>query len=136
MRSNLYGLFLLLLTVLFFAGCSSVPSIVIEPAAVNLGDIPATGLVSTVLQVRNPGQAELQITDLRTSCGCTQATVAQDVLDGGEQTELTIVFDPEAHPGLYGPLLRMVYLQSNDPNQPQLEIPVQVNVLPPDELAP
>lgn len=136
MRSNVYGLPLILLALLFLAGCSSGPSIVIEPPAVDLGDIPAVGLVSAVLQVQNPGKAELQITDLRTSCGCTQASVAKSVIESGGQTELTIVFDPEAHPGLYGPLMRMVYLQSNDPNQPELEIPIQVNILPPDELAP
>jgi hypothetical protein len=135
MRQSFYLLPILLFTLLL-AGCAAAPTIVAEPSQLDFGDIPAQGLASATLQLRNSGRATLHIADLRTSCGCTQASVSQNTVASGEQTELTIVFDPQAHPGLYGPLLRLIYIQSDDPTTPSLEIPVHVNVLPPDEVVP
>jgi hypothetical protein len=43
----------------------------------------------------------------------------------------TATYDPQAHPGLYGPLLRIVYLKSNDPAQPEVEIRFGSKLWPP-----
>jgi hypothetical protein len=129
----------LTIAVLFLAvavvltACGSKPSIVVEPIGLELGDIPATEMVQGTLRVRNEGQGELYIDSLRTSCGCTGALVRKENLAPGEETDLVITFDPQAHPGLYGSLLRVVYLESNDPETPELEIPINVHVLAPEE---
>jgi hypothetical protein len=70
---------------------------------------------------------------VRTSCGCTTATLAATTVPAGAAVDLQVTFDPQAHPGLYGPLLRIVYLSSNDPAQPEVEIPVSVEILAPEE---
>jgi hypothetical protein len=133
MRRTIVVFAMLLGSLWLLAGCTAVPAIVAEPLQLDFGDIPADRLAIATLQVRNAGKAPLQIGDLRTSCGCTQASISQNSVEGGDQAELTVVFDPQAHPGLYGPLLRLVYIQSNDPTTPELEIPILVNVLAPDE---
>lgn len=123
--------FLLVLLAFVLIGCGGSPTLAVLPATYDFGGIAADAPVTTTLQVRNTGQAELRISGITTSCGCTTATVDKMTLAPGAVTNLTITFDPQAHPGLYGPLLRMVYLQSNDPAQPEVEVPVTVEILDP-----
>lgn len=118
---------------LVLVGCAGSPAIVATPGEFDFGNIPAEDVVTGAVIIQNTGNRPLQIKELRTSCGCTVATVGQTMVAPGAETPLTIHFDPQAHPGLYGPLLRMIYVQSNDPNQPELEIPVTVTILPPQE---
>lgn len=129
-----------LIGLLLIAGCftgrPTAARIVVEPSEVDFGEIAADQPAISTLQVLNAGAVPLHIEDIRTSCGCTVATLAQDTLAPGEQTALSIRFDPQAHPGLYGPLLRLVYLASNDPATPELEIPVHVSVMAPVTAAP
>ena len=127
--------FSLFVTLLILSACSGSPSIRVEPGEVDLGDIPAAQPVSATVQVRNGGSGTLEIAELRTSCGCTTAEIESQSLAAGVETTLTVAFDPLAHDGLYGPLLRIVYIQSNDPDEPELEIPVVVNVLTPEEVS-
>jgi hypothetical protein len=131
-RRWLQGLVLIVAASLLMA-CSAASQIAVEPGEVDLGDIAATDLVTTTLYIRNEGQGLLEISSLRTSCGCTTVEVDETTIKSGAEALMTISFDPQAHPGLYGPLLRMIYIESNDPNLPELEIPVTVHILAPEE---
>jgi hypothetical protein len=135
-KTALTSPFWLLAASLLIVACSGTPAIVVEPPAIDFGDIGAVDPVTGSLLLRNAGQGTLRLSDIRTSCGCTTATTGAETLAPGEQTELVVTFDPQAHDGLYGPLLRMVYIKSNDPDSPDLEIPVTVNVLNPEEARP
>jgi hypothetical protein len=115
------------------AACGGSPTLAVLPATYDFGEIAADAPVTTTLQVSNMGQGKLTIDSITTSCGCTTAKVDETELAPGSVTNLTITFDPQAHPGLYGPLLRMVYLQSNDPAQPEVEVPVSVEILDPNK---
>lgn len=115
------------------AACGGSPTLAVLPATYDFGEIAADAPVTTTLQVSNMGQGKLTIDSITTSCGCTTAKVDETELAPGAVTNLTITFDPQAHPGLYGPLLRMVYLQSNDPAQPEVEVPVSVEILDPNK---
>ena len=126
-------LLLLVLIASVLAGCTGSPSVEVRPATYDFGAIAADAPVTTTLQVRNTGQGKLIISDVTTSCGCTTAKVDATSLAAGAITNLTITFDPQAHPGLYGPLLRMVYLRSNDPVQSEVEVPVTVDILEPNQ---
>jgi hypothetical protein len=129
LRMTLY----LLMLALVLTACGGAPVLTVMPNQVDLGAIAADAPVTTTLQIRNSGQRPLTITGVRTSCGCTAATLSETNLVAGGATNLIITFDPQAHPGLYGPLLRVVYLASNDPEQPEVEIPVHVEILPPQK---
>jgi hypothetical protein len=130
-KTIIVGLILSLAIIL--SACSGSPDIAVEPSAYDFGEIPAAEPVTTRIQVRNNGRRTLHITGVRTSCGCTTAKVENDTLGPGETTDLAVTFDPLAHDGLYGPLLRIVYVQSDDPDVPELEIPINVTVLAPEE---
>ncbi|MBX2997997.1 MAG: DUF1573 domain-containing protein [Caldilineaceae bacterium] len=133
MSRTLILILLSLVASFVLVACTGSPTIVATPAGFDFGDIPAADIVTGAITIQNTGNRPLQIKELRTSCGCTVVTVGETTVAPGAETPLTIRFDPQAHPGLYGPLLRMIYVQSNDPNQPELEIPVTVTILSPQE---
>jgi hypothetical protein len=45
-------------------------------------------------------------------------------LAAGESREMTITFDPMVHPDELGPITRAVYLQTSDPDEPEIQIDV------------
>ena len=124
---------LLLLLAWLLAACGGIPAIAVTPDKIDFGAIPAANPVTATVQVRNEGNRTLRISGVRTSCGCTTATLSATAVAANAVADLQVTFDPQAHPGLYGPLLRIVYVESNDPAQPELEIPVSVEILAPKE---
>ena len=134
MRRLVFLCFVLSAGILILAACGGAPAIGVDPAQLDLGEISSTAPVSGTLRLTNTGTGVLKLGDLRTSCGCTSAVAAQSTLAAGASTELTITFDPLTHPGLYGPVMRIVYVVSNA--GADLEIPVYVTVLSPKEGTP
>jgi hypothetical protein len=112
------------------AACSSgQPSISVEATSLDLGDIVNGDVVSRDLAVRNDGQADLVVESIITSCTCTEATVNPMTIGANESGTLHIEFDSGFHgPDLTGPLIRQVFINSNDPQQPELQVELVVNV--------
>lgn len=105
----------------------SVPAgrVAVEPAAVDFGDIiRADGAVSSTVTVTNTGSAPLTINRLSTSCGCTTAAMDLSDLAPQESRAMTITFDPSVHPDQTGEIIRVVYLQTSDPDVPETAIDV------------
>ena len=108
----------------------TVSRVTISPAEVDFGDIAQDGgMVSTTVMVKNEGGQPLEINRISTSCGCTTAEMDMSPLEPGLSRPLTISFDPMAHPDQSGPITRAVYLQTSDPEQPEVEIEVIGNVI-------
>jgi hypothetical protein len=124
---------LLVLLAAVLAACGGSPRMAVLPATYDFGKIAEDAPVTATVQVSNTGKGKLTISSITTSCGCTTAKVDETELAPGATTNLTITFDPQAYPGLYGPLLRMIYLESNDPAQPEVEVPVSVDILDPNK---
>ncbi len=104
--------------------------IVVSTSQVDFGEIDqGNGPVSATIDVRNEGSAPLEIYRVSTSCGCTTATMDQSPIEPGASRPLTIQFDPMVHPDESGPILRVVYLQSSDPRQAEIEVNVIGNVV-------
>lgn len=121
----------LLAIVALLAACTGTPALTVVPGEIDLGEIAADAPVTTTVRIQNTGTSELHITGVRTSCGCTTAELTHDRLAAGAAGQLTVRFDPQTHPGLYGPVLRLVYLQSNDPAQAEVEVPLYVTIMEP-----
>lgn len=125
-------LILLFTAALLLTACStvSVPRVSVSPPAYDFGDIvQSKGPVSTTFAVKNTGGTELVINRLSTSCGCTTAEMEQSPLAPGASREMTVTFDPMVHPDQFGKIERVVYLQTSDPLQPEMEINVTGNVI-------
>ncbi len=104
------------------------------------GTIPYSGgNVTKSFTIKNTGTDVLQLTNIKTSCACT---FAQLTIDGktspkfgmhttsswvgevasGKEASLMVVFDPDFHgPTGVGPMERLISMQTNDINNPNLE---------------
>lgn len=106
------------------------PRIVVEPVSQDLGEVPQAPLELTYT-VRNEGGSPLRIEKVSTSCGCTKATIERDTIAPGDSAELRVIMDP-TEDNLYGDLLRVIYVRSNDPDNPEVEAEFRVKVRQPE----
>ena len=122
------------------------PRIVLEPQKVDLGDVSVKeGKVETSISIKNTGQKDLIVKGLSTSCGCTTVSVVNNGQEGpifgtgtpsedwsttippGEMAELKIYYDPTFHEGARGPMMREIYVSSNDPVDPVVKASIELN---------
>ena len=122
--------FALLAAGLFLAACNSgQPRITLEATNLDLGSVVNGEIVSRDLTLINEGDADLVIDSIITSCTCTQASVNPMTIAPNQSGSLHIEFDSGFHgPDLTGPLIRQVFINSNDPRQPEFKVELIVNV--------
>lgn len=115
------------LVAFLLAACGNAPpQIVVEPAAQDLGEVPQQPL-DLSYTVWNQGGSPLQIEKVSVSCGCTNATVDQETIPPGKSTQLRVTLDP-TEDDLYGNLVRVIYIRSNDPDTPEAEAEFRVTI--------
>lgn len=114
----------------FLVACSSgKPSIIVETTNLDLGNVINGEIVSRNLTLRNDGDADLVIDSIITSCTCTEASISPMTIAADQSGILHIEFDSGFHgPDLTGPLIRQVFINSNDPQKPELVIELNVAV--------
>jgi hypothetical protein len=114
------------------SACAGQPQIVVTENNLELGNVVNGEVVTREVRLQNMGQADLVIEGVSTSCGCTQATVEPMIIPPGGRGTISIRFDSGAHgPELTGPLIRQIFIASNDPQQPELVVELEANILPP-----
>ena len=124
--------FALLFLVALLAACGGgQPQISVETESFSFGDVVNGDIVTRDLVVQNKGSAPLVVESVSTSCGCTKATLEPMTIPPGESGVLHLEFDSGAHgPDANGTLTRMIFIASNDPQQPELRIEFTAEVLP------
>jgi hypothetical protein len=104
------------------------PRIQVSPDSFDFGKMEPKA-AEQVFSLKNVGGMPLEILKISTSCGCTTAWADSETVQPGEETVLHVKFDPNAMPKtVAGKVLRVVYLKSNDPETPELEIEITANV--------
>jgi hypothetical protein len=103
------------------------PRIQVVPGSYDFGDISSTAVEYT-FSVRNVGDAPLEIMDLSTSCGCTTVSISAERIVPGQAADLRVTFDPNYH-GTEGRVFRLVFIKSNDPVQPEVQLEIRANVV-------
>ena len=93
------------------------------------GTIPRTPPVTQTFPIQNTGDKPLLIASVVTSCGCTTADLTSSVIPPGQRADLVMTFDPDFHE-TSGPVTRLVWLETNDPEMPLVELRADANVLP------
>jgi hypothetical protein len=93
------------------------------------GTISAIPAVAQTFPIQNTGDEPLIISSVVTSCGCTTASLSSSVIPPGQRADLKVAFDPNFHETV-GPVTRLIWLQTNDPDQPLIEIRLDANVTP------
>jgi hypothetical protein len=132
MRQGIAFVFALTFAVLLITACSGgSPEIILSEVEIDLGDIVNGEIRSLDIPIRNLGTVDLVIEAVSTSCGCTSAEVQPTTIGPGEEGMLSIQYDSGAHgPDANGPVIRQVFIASNDPNQPEAELRIIAEVLP------
>ena len=121
------------------------PKIGVEPY--DFGPVPRV-LQTASIEVRNDGEANLEITWIKTSCVCTsvvlrvggrsspefigqepQVSWNGETLLPGQKGYLDVAYDPTVFSDS-GPVTRWIYIQSNDPNRPEAQVKITAYVTP------
>lgn len=96
----------------------------------DFGDVPQSqGILKTTFEVRNTGDAVLEIGELSTSCGCTTAEISSKSIQANDTAVLTVYFDPDFHKEPSDKLTRTVFIPSNDSSTPEAEVKITVDIL-------
>lgn len=93
----------------------------------DFGRVYARWEVSHIFAVQNVGTADLVISNLVTSCGCTTAELSSSIIPPGHGADLTVTFDADYHP-IRGEVTRLVWFATNDPAQPWVEVRITADV--------
>lgn len=125
-------LFIIGMIALLLAACSSGSAdLVIEQTSIDLGQVINGEVRSMEIPLRNAGSSELVIESVTTSCGCTTAEVSPMTIQPGESGMLLVQFDSGAHgPESNGPVMRQVFIASNDSDEPEMEFRFTAEVIP------
>lgn len=121
----------LLLMGLLAAGCATgKPKLELPQTQHDLGEIRQGEVVTVTFPVRNVGEKDLRIESVTTSCGCTSATVEPMVIPPQGEATLTVQYDSGLHPD-EGPIWRIVYIATDDPETPEAQVEIRANVVAP-----
>lgn len=105
------------------------PRIEVTPAFYDFGDIPYE-LAEHTFSVKNTGDSVLEIAGISTSCGCTKGTIDRESIGPGETASLLVTIDPNLmEDDIAGEIERVVYVKSNDPGMPEIEIELSANIV-------
>lgn len=102
------------------------PKITVDQVEYDFGTIIEGAIVSHEFFITNEGTADLVITKVRASCGCTVAKPAEDKLEPGESTVMKVTFNSNHKKGNRK---NYVTVSSNDKNNKNLKIITTANVL-------
>ncbi len=95
------------------------PDVVVIPANHSLESVGRKDIVSLSYIVVNDGDRDLVIENVVTSCGCTTATLSNNIVPPGYRADLAVRFDAGYHtvdPGQE--VVRVMWLMTNDPDTP------------------
>lgn len=109
-------------------GAPKAPRIAAEPAAFDFGKALPQRTLEKEFVIRNYGSADLKIEGVTTTCGCTVAQLASDVIPPGKSLPLRVSLETRSS---LGRVERRVLVRSNDPLRPRIEITVSVTVAQP-----
>ncbi len=106
----------------------NLPKIEISPRTFDFGEINFGDVVNYNFTVNNTGNEVLEIRRIATSCPCASAQITEEKINPGESAELLVSYDSGAM-GAHGrgEQERIIYIRSNDPINPQIEVTIYAN---------
>jgi hypothetical protein len=92
----------------------------------NFGRISPDRKVAAKYHLTNTGNAYLNITQVRPSCGCTYTMLGKWSLAPGEGTDIEAMFDPK---GVHGLVRKSIEVVCNDPATPNVHLTLEAEVV-------
>jgi len=113
----------------FFIGLAGAeaagPRISFREGDYNFGRVKEGTEVTHSYNFRNGGDADLIITDVKTSCGCTAAVTSAKTIAPGNSGTLKVTFNSS---GRRGHQTKTITVYSNDPGQPRAAVRLEGDV--------
>jgi len=116
---------MLVVSLFLFLSCGAAiaaPKAEVSTDLWNMGEIYQWSTPATEVEIRNTGDSDLDITDVKSSCGCTVATPDNKTIKPGSRTGLKIKF---AAYNFTGRVNKVVRVTTNDPVNPVMVIAVK-----------
>lgn len=109
---------------------AKIPEIAITPSSYDFGRVKYGEVAAYVFEIKNIGTAPLEISEITTSCSCTQAFLENRVIAPGGSENMKVTFNPAVHKDDtdLGKVKRTVYLKTNDPRNPEPFISISADV--------
>jgi len=106
------------------------------PTQLDMGVISRETPTMQKVTLFNKGKGNLEITSVRTSCGCTAAKIDQDkkIIPPGGQADVEVTVDPAKISGFES--RKTLSINSSDPARPRIDIEVLAKIDPEFELTP
>ena len=102
------------------------PKLVAQQDEHDFGDIKQGEKVTHVFVITNSGGDLLTIKNVKASCGCTAALPEKNELAPGESTNINVTFNSA---GRLGKQKKLIRIESNDPENPQVILTIKGNVV-------
>lgn len=119
-----YGV-VFLLCVTHFSFPQKDPRIKFKEDSFHFGSIKQGETLTHVFEFTNEGEGMLTIKEVKNSCGCTAALVSAKKINPGAKGELKVTFSSA---GYQGRVSKYVYVESDDPKQPQVQLTISADV--------
>jgi hypothetical protein len=111
--------------ILALAGTAAAQVISVTPQSIDFGKMKQNQIEKSKVTVTNEGGGMLVIGEVKADCGCTVPTLDRKTLAPGETTEIEIQFDSKV---FEGKVYKTVQINSNDPDNPVLEVVVTADI--------
>jgi hypothetical protein len=112
---------------------SGTPELSIEDTTFDFGDRYTGEIVEHTFKLTNIGDANLHISQVLTSCGCTSSELSSNDVAPGESVDLNLKLDLHMQRGVQN---RTIFVRSNDPKTSDLQLTLKGNALSHVELDP
>lgn len=106
-------------------GAAKQPKIKFKETAFDFGKVKQGVALSHEFVFNNEGEAPLKIRNISTTCGCMAALVSKDTVAPGKEGKISVKFDTR---GYGGQVAKQVFVESNDPADPQTMLEVKVDI--------
>ncbi len=105
---------------------TAAPRLEIDPGQFDFGTVPDDTRQHHVFTLRNGGDANLVIGQVRPECAaCTRTRLERNVIPPGESAALEVMFDPD---GFEGPVHKLTEIESNDAGRPRQLLAIAARV--------
>ena len=133
-----YIIFIIFSFLLYANNVNAQPQIILsgldENSSYNFGNVsPKEKIISAKVKITNPGTDTLRITDIKPACGCTSTPLDKYTIVAGDTATLTINFRTT---GYKGNVKKAVAIYTNIPQQEEMYIFIQCNIVYPVSFAP
>ncbi len=121
----------LLFSLLFVVSLNSLvaqsgPAITFESDTIDYGEVAKGSDGTRIFKFTNTGDAPLEITDAKSSCGCTVPKKPENPVAPGESAEIVVRYDTNR----VGPFRKTISITTNVESNPIVALKIKGNVLP------